>query len=78
MTTVLVFGPLREALGKSSLSIDAASVAEIFPALIEAGGEEVATLLAHCRVWVNGDEATTMLHLGPNDEVAVIPPVAGG
>lgn len=35
-------------------------------------------VLATCRVWVNGDEASPDTALTDADEVAVLPPVSGG
>jgi sulfur-carrier protein len=43
-------------------------------------GPEFGAVLAISRVWVNGNEPTDGLNtpVGPNDEIAVLPPVSGG
>ena len=41
-------------------------------------GDGFATVLATCRVWVNGDTAGRDVAVGVSDEVAVLPPVSGG
>jgi molybdopterin converting factor small subunit len=35
-------------------------------------------VVAASQVWVNGNPATGTTEVGPNDEVAVLPPVSGG
>ena len=43
-------------------------------------GEQFSAVLAHARVWVNGDEPADgeATVLTDDDEVAVLPPVSGG
>ena len=41
-------------------------------------GEEFGKIAATCRVWVNGVESKPADPVGPNDEVALLPPVSGG
>ena len=69
---VRLFAGLRERAGRSEVEIDAASVAEVWPAL--GLGEEPAGLLyAVNKAYAERDRA-----LADGDEVAVIPPVSGG
>jgi sulfur-carrier protein len=35
-------------------------------------------VLPSCKVWVNGEPATSTDPVGDRDEVAVLPPVSGG
>ena len=74
--TVLVFGPLREAVGAASIQIaDAATAGEVKRRAAEAH-PEAAELIARCAVAVDG------AYVGPDEpadgEVALIPPVSGG
>ena len=47
---------------------------------VERYGDGFASVLQTSRVWINGDEPADRLAtaLGPDDEVAVLPPVSGG
>jgi molybdopterin synthase catalytic subunit/molybdopterin converting factor small subunit len=70
--TVRLFAGLRERAGWSRCEIEAATVADVWPAL--ALGEEPSGLLYA----VNKSYASPDRALEPGDEVAVIPPVSGG
>ncbi len=69
---VRLFAGLRERAGWSSREIDAATVADVWPAL--GLGEEPAGLLYA----VNREYAERGQELRDGDEVALIPPVSGG
>jgi molybdopterin synthase catalytic subunit len=69
---VRLFAGLRERAGWAQREIDAASIAEVWPALRL--GEEPSGLLYA----VNKEYATRDQPLTDGDEVAVIPPVSGG
>jgi MoaE-MoaD fusion protein len=70
--TVRLFAGLRERAGWSSREIDAATVADVWPAL-GLGDEPAGLLYAVNRAYVErGHE------LAEGDEVALIPPVSGG
>ena len=69
---VRLFAGLREQAGWSEREVDAASVAEVWPAL--GLGDEPAGLLYA----VNQEYADRSSPLSDGDEVAVIPPVSGG
>jgi len=69
---VRLFAGLRERAGWSQREIEAASVAEIWPAL-DLGAEPAGLLYA-----VNRKYAPREAPLADGDEVAVIPPVSGG
>jgi MoaE-MoaD fusion protein len=70
--TVRLFAGLRERAGWSRREIDAATVADVWPAL--GLGDEPAGLLYA----VNREYAERDRELAPGDEVALIPPVSGG
>lgn len=76
---VLLFASYAEALGRDRISVDlpaGASVRELVDHVRGLAGADrlPATLL----VAVNQQYATTQQRLTPGDEVALIPPVAGG
>ena len=41
-------------------------------------GERFAEVLGTAKVWKNGDPAAEGDPVGPDDEVAILPPVSGG
>jgi molybdopterin synthase catalytic subunit len=69
---VRLFAGLRERAGWSQREIDAATVADVWPAL-HLGDEPAGMLYA-----VNKEYATPDRALADGDEVALIPPVSGG
>ncbi len=70
--TVRLFAGLRERAGWSSREIDAATVADVWPAL-DLGAEPPGLLYAVNRAYVERGQ-----ELADGDEVALIPPVSGG
>ena len=70
--TVRLFAGLRERAGWSRREIEAATVADVWPAL-GLGDEPGGLLYAVNREYAERDRA-----LAPGDEVALIPPVSGG
>ena len=70
--TVRLFAGLRERAGWSQREVDAATVADVWPAL-ELGDEPAGLLYA-----VNKEYAPRDRALADGDEVALIPPVSGG
>jgi molybdopterin synthase catalytic subunit/molybdopterin converting factor small subunit len=69
---VRLFAGLRERAGWSQREVDAATVADVWPAL-ELGAEPAGLLYA-----VNKEYAPRDRALADGDEVALIPPVSGG
>ena len=67
-----LFAGLRERAGWSRRAVDAATVADVWPAL-GLGDEPAGLLYAVNREYADRDRA-----LAPGDEVALIPPVSGG
>lgn len=79
MPTLLMFAIAREASGLSHDTFEATTVGELLDLARSRYGQRFAQVLESSRVWVNGEEMSSPdLVLHPDDEVAVIPPVAGG
>ena len=78
MATLRLFASAREAAGRGSDIIVAATVGELLDEACGRYGNAFAAVLATCRVWCNGDETERDAPIGPSDEVAVLPPVSGG
>lgn len=75
-----LFAAARDAAGRADDELDAETLGVVLTTARAAYGASFADVLAHARVWVNGDdpadgEATL---LADGDEVAVLPPVSGG
>jgi MoaD family protein len=77
---VRLFARARELAGRSEDVIDAGTLGAVLDTAVARYGPDFAELLAHSRVWVNGDEAPdgAATPVAPDDEVAVLPPVSGG
>ena len=80
MIEVLLFGAAADRAGtrKTELEIDdAATLREIWPVLVERypGLSSMRDTLAFA---VNGEYARMEDRVGPDDELAVLPPVSGG
>jgi sulfur-carrier protein len=80
MSRLVLFARAREVAGRSNDDIDAATLGELLDRARDAYGTEFGAILDRCRVWVNGNEPTDGRDtpVGPQDEVAVLPPVSGG
>jgi molybdopterin converting factor small subunit len=73
-----MFAAAREAAGRSRAELPGGTVGEVLAAARAAYGEAFAEVLTTCRIWVNGDSAAEDDPVGPDDEVAILPPVSGG
>jgi len=80
MSRLVLFARAREAAGRKVDTIDASTLGELLERARADYGPEFGAVLDNSRVWVNGNEPTDGLNtpVGPNDEVAVLPPVSGG
>jgi molybdopterin converting factor small subunit len=80
MSHLVLFARAREAAGRKSDDIDASTLGELLERAVADYGPEFGAVLDISRVWVNGNEPTDGLNtpVGPNDEIAVLPPVSGG
>jgi sulfur-carrier protein len=73
-----LFGPAREAAGTATCELPGTTVAEVLAGATARFGEDFARVLDRAKVWVNGTEFPPEHPVGPDDEVAVLPPVSGG
>jgi len=78
MAVLRLFAQAREAAGGARDTVDGATVDEVLATARARYGDEFAALLPSCRIWVNGEPAHGDDPVGPDDEVAVLPPVSGG
>lgn len=78
MATLRLFAAAREAAGRGSDTIAAATVGQLLDEACVRYGPRFSVVLASCRVWCNGDEADRDRTITDSDEVAVLPPVSGG
>jgi molybdopterin synthase sulfur carrier subunit len=78
MATLRLFAAAREAAGTGRATFSGATVADVLAGAVGQYGPSFEAVLASCKVWVNGDPADPATHVGPADEVAVLPPVSGG
>ena len=73
-----LFASAREAAGTGTDTFDGTTVQEVLAAAEQRYGPKFSSVLASCRIWVNGDVAAADTPIHPTDEVAVLPPVSGG
>lgn len=78
MATLRLFAGLRQAAGTASVEISGATVGDVLREATARYGSEFEGALSRARVWLNGEEADPGDPVGPDDEVALIPPVSGG
>jgi molybdopterin converting factor small subunit len=75
---VRLFASAREAAGTGRDTLPGDTVDAVLGAARERYGARFEAVLASCRIWVNGEAADPGTGVGPNDEVAILPPVSGG
>jgi molybdopterin converting factor small subunit len=78
VATLRLFAAAREAAGTGRDVVDGRTVGEVLAEARRRYGEGFAAVLDRSRVWCNGEPATAGDPVGPDDEVAVLPPVSGG
>ncbi|WP_426574362.1 MoaD/ThiS family protein [Aquihabitans sp. McL0605] len=78
MAVLRLFAAARTAAGTARDLVPGDSVADILASATERYGDDFAAILPSCAVWVNGDPASPDQVVGPDDEVAILPPVSGG
>ena len=78
MPTVRLFAQAREAAGTGRDRIDGATVGDVLDRACDRYGGPFTAVLATCRVWRNGEPASSGDVVAEDDEVAVLPPVSGG
>ena len=78
MPRLRLFAGLREAAHTSELTIEGETVGEVLETASSRFGSQFAAGLATAKVWRNGEEVDARDPVGPDDEIAVLPPVSGG
>lgn len=78
MAVLRLFASAREAAGTGSEVVEGATVGEVLDRAVDRHGPEFASVLATCRVWLNGEAVDPATPVSASDEVAVLPPVSGG
>jgi len=78
MPTLRLFARFREIAGTDVLTVDGGTVGEILDGLSAQYGPAFENGLKAAGVWVNGTPSDRTVTVGPDDEVAIIPPVSGG
>ena len=78
VTRLRLLGPARDAAGVASDEFPGSSVSEVLDQARIRYGADFAALLDVSQIWVNGDRAPRHSDVGPDDEIAVLPPVSGG
>jgi molybdopterin converting factor small subunit len=73
-----LYASAREAAGTGRDDLPADTVGELLAAASDKYGQAFVEVLRTCRIWVNGESATSDTVLSAGDEVAVLPPVSGG
>ncbi len=78
MTKLLLLGPAREAAGVSHDVVDGNTVGVVLEGAVKRYGTDFERILAVSQIWLNGNAADPLDQVGPDDEVAVLPPISGG
>lgn len=79
MARLRLFANLREAAGSAEMEMPGSTVEEVLDNAVDRFGTRFAAGLGSAQVWVNGERAAGGGdRVGPDDEVALIPPVSGG
>jgi MoaD family protein len=78
MAVIRLFASVREAAGTARDTLPGGTVGDVLDAARARYGDRFSSLLDTCRVWVNGESASTHTVVGDGDEVAILPPVSGG
>ncbi len=78
MATLRLFAQARELAGVATVELDGATVGEVLDQAVARFGPSFAAVVDASKVWVNGAGAQRDSGIGPDDEVAVLPPVSGG
>jgi sulfur-carrier protein len=78
MAVVRLFAGARDAAGTARDVLPGATVGEVLDAASARYGDRFTSVLATCKIWVNGEPAGSLDAIGSSDELAVLPPVSGG
>jgi MoaD family protein len=75
---VLYFAAARDVAATGEEEIAGWSVGEVLDRARSTRGDAFSRVLSTCRIWLNGDPASSDDKVKDGDEVAVLPPVSGG
>jgi sulfur-carrier protein len=78
MARIRLFAAARDAAGTGRDDLPGETVGDVLALAVERYGARFDTVLATCRIWVNGEPADAHDTIGATDELAVLPPVSGG
>jgi molybdopterin converting factor small subunit len=78
VVTLRCFAAAREAAGTARAEVQGGTVGEVLAAAEARFGPQFSAVVAHSRVWLNGQPAMPDDVVIAGDEVAVLPPVSGG
>jgi molybdopterin converting factor small subunit len=80
VATLRFFATAADAAGTRAYTSTSATVTLALRDARDAFGPQFGRVLDRSRIWLNGDaiDAATDQGCGPDDEIAVIPPVSGG
>ena len=78
MPRVRLFAGLREAARTSEVTIEGVTVEEVLKSASTRFGDQFAAGLTTAKIWRNGEEVDARSPVGPDDEIALLPPVSGG
>jgi molybdopterin converting factor small subunit len=73
-----LLGPARDAAGRASDDVPGTDVTEVLRQARRRYGERFGAILDVSQVWLNGESVDLKTPVGPEDEIAVLPPVSGG
>jgi molybdopterin converting factor small subunit len=76
--TLRLFATVRVAAGTGRDTIEGETVEAVLANAATKYGDEFASLIPICRIWVNGQAAEPTAPVTAADEVALLPPVSGG
>lgn len=75
---LLLLGPARESAGVGNDEIDGESLAEVLQEAVRRYGPGFEEVLRVSQIWINGEPAEGRTSVGPQDQIAVLPPISGG
>lgn len=78
MAHLRLYAELREAAGQERVEVDAATVGEAIEKASERFGSDFARAVPRSRVWLNDAAAEPEYAVSIDDEISLVPPVAGG
>ncbi|HLI45160.1 MAG TPA: MoaD/ThiS family protein [Acidimicrobiales bacterium] len=78
MAELRLFAQAKDAAGCAHATVGGSTVEEVLANAVERFGDRLAEVIKVSAVWVNGEFAEAASPVGPDDEVAVLPPVSGG